>query len=362
MSSSVLNMTRKVRQRFVRDQGLIGVDLGARSIKLAQVERTGNSWKLIAAHVVPIRGTGDAVSEQSIEAGLIATNLESFSTRQSGFRGRRAACALSTHIVEPRVTEMPEAPPEELRQMILQDDQADNCELEFWTSPAITAPGKSQMLRVSTYSLPTSIGLRCAKDLRSAKLQCERIDALPFAMARAIQVIVSDDDQPVAAFDWGHQLPMISVSVNGIPKLTRILRTCSMQRISQAVQSGLGVNEFEAAQLLAAISDTPSANTGRVSEAVHRIIAPEIERVGIEIQKTLDFIHQQHIDLLPRKIWMFGGGGTIGGVSKVLTEQVGVLVRPWSMPADLVAPKLRTLRHQCLFGAAVGLSVPADNS
>jgi Tfp pilus assembly PilM family ATPase len=360
MSSSVLEIAQRVSQRFTPSHGLIGVDLGARSIKLAQVERCGSSWKLNAAHVIPYRGTSEPLSEHSIQTGLIADNLESFSAKQAGFRGVRAACALSTQLIEPLVTELPDASMPELRQMILQECDVDNNEVDFWINPATSGVGGAKTRRVSTYSLPSHIATRCAKDLLTAKLQCERIDSVSFALARAVNVTHPSDDTPIASFDWGYHMPMFSVSVNGVPKMTRILRNCALNRLSKAVQTGLGVNEFEAAQLLASV-DSAGSCEGNISSALQRLIRPEIQRVGAELQKTMTFLHNQHPALLPQRIWMFGGGATIGGVSKTLTYQVGVVTQPWSLPPDFITQRLRSLQHPSLFGVAIGLSLPATN-
>src|SRR5262245_7072187 len=100
-----------------RRLGWIGVDPGARAIKIAQVERVGSRVRLHRGVVVPRADI--AVAEETGVAAVApvpsADELLAAMTMRTGFSGRIAACVLPMHKGDLRCLTIPDGSPLERR-------------------------------------------------------------------------------------------------------------------------------------------------------------------------------------------------------------------------------------------------------
>ena len=103
-----------------RRLGWIGIDLGARAIKIAQVERVGSRMRLHRGVVVPRADI--AVAENTGVAAVApvpsAEELSAAMTMRTGFSGRVAACVLPMHKADLRCLTIPDGSPMERRSMV----------------------------------------------------------------------------------------------------------------------------------------------------------------------------------------------------------------------------------------------------
>ncbi len=349
-----------------RKAGLIGVDVGSRMIKLAQFTRTATTTKLTALRLVPVT-SGRELTADGIEAGGIGESLDGLAVRKLGFKGRRAACALPTSIAEPRSLQLPRASEDELRQMVeseLKVDSAtgDTAVVDFWSPDEVG--GEEEMNKVSALAVRQSVAARCAEDLLARRLQCEFLDGIPFAMARAVSFVDEARNEPVAALDWGHGSPLLTVSVNGEPRFTRVLRGCGFTSVEQAAQKALGTDWLQTARLLTAcgLSHDQTAHSHAAAVALRRTLTPEVDRLAEQIRRTISFLGVQHRAIQPKRLWVFGGGGTIGGIGEALSGRLNLDCQCWGLRPNQVGRRLGTLTHMSLFGVAAGLSLLMDQS
>lgn len=358
---SLSSIARRLNLRLTRHSGLIGVDIGSRVIKLAQMESCRAGWRLSAIRVVPLAYNRE-LTELAIEDGLIGDSLEAFDLSGSGLRGRRAACVLPTGIVEPHCQMLPQVDDSELRSMIVSDASENpdgDAVVDVW-SDRDGWDADAPMVRVSAYTLPGSVARRCAEDLMANRLHCEYLDGLPFAMARAVRLVDHDLSlETVAALDWGHSRPLLTILRNGVPAFTRVLRTCGTAAVERAVENALGTTPQESARLLSLTPVSEEQATGRLPELLGRVAGPEIDRLVDQLRRTMVFLSQQHPELVPARLWMMGGGATISGIDRHVSERLQMETSVWQLPVWQLAPSLRRLRQQPLFATAVGLSVPS---
>tara|TARA_R110002072_G_scaffold243821_2_gene403075 strand:- start:51295 stop:52398 length:1104 start_codon:yes stop_codon:yes gene_type:complete len=352
--------------RLRRKVGLIGVDVGSRVIKLAQFTRTSTTSKLTALRVVPV-GAGRSLTADLIETGGVGECLDGLSLRHVGFKGRSAACALPTSVAELRSLQLPNASDDELRQMVESEYQSscpvgDHPVVDLW-SPDDSGSAE-EMNRVSALAVRQSVAARCADDLLAHRLQCEFLDGVPFAMARAVNLVDDDRTQPVAALDWGHGSPLFTICVGGEPRFTRVLRGCGFADVERAAQKALGTDWLQTARLLSAcgISMSRAAHSHVAAETVRRAVNPEVGRLAEQIRRTVSYIDLQHRELVPQRLWIFGGGGTIGGIGEGLSKHLHFDCRPWQLRPSQIDRSLGTLTHMSLFGVAAGLSLLTDQS
>lgn len=358
MRLTASGVTRRLKSRLNGQRGLIGVDVGTRVIKLAQVERYRSTWRLADIRVVPL-AHNRKLSGLAIEEGLIGESLEGLKNGPSRFAGRHAACLLPTDISEPEAQMLPQASECEFRSMVQTDGQGSDADsvVDVW-SDRQAWDESTPLVRVSSLSVPEGAARQCAEDLLSHGLHCEFLDGLPFAMSRAVRLVDPDAElQTVAALDWGHSKPLLTVLRNGVPAFTRVLRTCGTEHIESAVEAALDATPYQTARLLSLTPIGAPESESRLSGVLNRLLSPQLERAISQIRRTLTFLGQEYPELVPARLWLLGGGATITGIDTYIAERLELETNVWQLPQWQLAPSLRQLKQQPLFASAVGLSV-----
>lgn len=357
MVALVPDFTAMSRPLFRRSQGLIGLDLGTRFVKAAQVRPGMGGMKLVAIHSVPIAGA-NPLSRSTISHGAIRNTVTGMRLRSCGFAGHRAVVGLANSLAEPRILELPVSDEADLAVMVEQELQSEGLvQSDFWLAdPADTSDG--EMLRVSAVAVAQETINRCSEDLARAGIECAVIDALPFALSRAVKFVdrTVDSGRPVAALDWGAGHPSFVILNDNGPVFTRSLRNCGLAAALNDVQEQLGIDELECAQLLTTVGIRRSGRImARIADRVGRSFADCLAALLDQLERTLAFVRQR--GMTPERIWMFGCGGTIAGMGEALTEQLRLDVRPWNPAADQLSRPVRNSGSLAAYGAAAGFSL-----
>lgn len=344
------------RPLFQRQSGLIGIDLGTRFIKAAQVRPATGGWKLTAVQSVPVQGAR-GLCDSTISHGVIRSSLSATPLRSTGFRGQRVVMGLPNSLAEPRCLELPHAVPDELAEMIDQELGDDSTkQTDFWTCETVRS-SEGEICRVSAVEASSAVINRSVEDLMRLGLDCEVVDVLPFALSRAVQFVDPSLPQgPVAALDWGAGHPSFVVVSEQGPMLIRSLRSCGLASALNQILEQLGIDELECAQLLTTCGvQSGGSVTSRIADRLGRILAASLDELLDQLHRTLEFAGQRGIH--PRHIWLFGAGGAVAGMDQALSSQLNLDVRSWQLAPEQVARPLASLPAHAVFGAAVGYSL-----
>lgn len=365
MNAVVSSLKQIVRAGSIRRHGLIGVDVGTRFVKCAQVKRRNDNWTLQAARLVMIP-PGRTLDEASIASGILGETLSGESLKAHGFKGPGCSCSFPTSVCEPRTIQLPSGTDEELCRMARQEpefsDSDSEIEVDVWPTHGGTDESTA-MTRVSAMSVPSSVATQCVNDLSTCDLNCEFLDGLPFAMTRAVELVDAESRQrPTAILDWGWKQPLLTISQAGTPSFSRVFRTCGLETLERNIRDEFGVEAFEATRLLQAFGMRESRNdaSAAISRQIQRLVEPAVARVIEQLQRTFLFLSQQHADLTPSCLWITGGGGAIGGVAEELSRRLDLNCRVWSLPRDRVSSRLGDIQSLSLFAVATGLSLLSE--
>jgi type IV pilus assembly protein PilM len=334
--------------------GWIGVDIGSSSVKLAQVQRRGDSWSLSRRWNLEHK-PGQTLTRDALATGALAEQYEDLRTTRRMFRGRRAGVVLPTSFVELRSLDLPSGPWQETRAILEQELAAESSaqqgpsEFDAWQSTSNGA-----MTKILAVSAQRDLTLRVANDLLSAGLDCSVVDAVPCALARAVAICDPlSQSETVAALDWGYSTALLTVIHEKRPVFCRVLRGGGLQTIMQPLTEKLGITEKECKQLLARFG-IPSETAGApAAKTAYQLMSHGLENVAQELRRTLDYAKRQ-FQLSPNRLWLFGGGGTLRNAAEFVTQHTQVPTAPWRLSQDTAhtadAP---------LYGVAAGLSVLA---
>jgi Tfp pilus assembly PilM family ATPase len=352
-----------------RSKGWIGIDMGSRAIKLAQVERVGAHFRLAGARVIR---RDPAASDKAPPGPALAwwSDVCHRETLREGFIGRRAACVLSASETDLRTVQVPEGAEAERRAMIASELDATHAGngnarvFDFWETHGRGSAGQSNLESVSVLSVAHDEAVEVAKGLSRSGFYCEALDGLPLALARAVQMASAvPSETPVAALDWGSTSATFCIVRDGCAVFTRHLRDCGFAALPAAVAEALSLPVDDAEQLLAThgLSDPVRRDDtlADIQEILTDISSEPLGAVVAQLDKTLSYPELHRSGLVPESIWLFGGGATVRNVSAVLSERIGVPIQTWTLPQTGAGDPIGPSPLLPLLGPAIALSALA---
>jgi Tfp pilus assembly PilM family ATPase len=364
-----------------RQRGWIGIDLGTQVVKLAQLVRVGG--RLRSTYTTLDRrasARGPAESENAADrpfwsGGEIRRALD----LHGGFRGRSVACTLPMSWTDLRPLTVPPGNESERRAMIAQElesvygENDKPREFDFWETDAATqgdpiAPDGVQVLSIARKRV-TELG----ESLSQAGLDCRVLDGLPCALARALTLArPGETNQPSAAIDWGVTNATFCIVQRGQTQFTRNLRDCGAGALVAQVGQTLGLTQLEGGQLLQRWGlPRPGTTAGpddEIQEVIASVVDGHLRRLLEELVKTLAYLRAQRPGLLPKQLWLFGGGATVKNAAAFLASKLEIPCEVWRLPGgDETGGGNSTDAGQSaggegIFGPAVALSALAWNS
>jgi Tfp pilus assembly PilM family ATPase len=340
-------------------RGWIGIDIGAVATKLAQVERTGDGLQLTAHWIIDNYG-GLPLTKDRLQSHGCLPFQSHLQEARSMFRGRRAAATLPLSMTELRSLELPAGSDDELRNMIHEEllaDSTDGAELCFDYLPAQTADSsEGDMGNFSVFAAEAGVATSAANSLCRAGLDCEVLDSLPCALARAIQLCEpAESEKSLAALDFGYSSAVLVVAKGGQLLFTRQLRGCGLQMLLKPLQDGLKLSAAEVQQLLGRYANPSAADSSplaSLAKTAHSMIAEPLTQVVAEVKRTLDFLDLQFRAIVPKKLILLGGGAMVPALPVAIADETQLPTRLWS----LAAANEESRPDEALFGVAAALS------
>ena len=213
--------------------GWIGVDVGTRAVKLAQVERAGGGWRLRRAAIIQRPGAWTNDDQLALEQPE-SSRLEIAAARQCDqFLGRNAVCLLSMNVCQLRGLSVPPGEDRE-RRAIIEDELAAEWEeqrvamhFEFWELDANPPDKGQEQHNVNILAVTRPWLAQVASDCRRAGLDCWGVDGVPLAMARAVTMTGElGGGRRALAVDWGYSNSTLCVVGDGRALYTRRANGC----------------------------------------------------------------------------------------------------------------------------------------
>lgn len=340
-----------------RKHGLIGIDFGAKVTKIAQLDRADGHLRWRRTTIARSReGGGVPCSGDEIRRAL---------ETHGGFRGRAAACVLSMSATDLRAIAVPPGSEAERRAMIAQELEsvygADDAAraFDFWEPDSTSAEsGAIASESVNVLSVAAARIQELIGTLASAGLECEVLDGMPCALARAMSMAASEIAGPAAAIDWGEANATVSIVEHGRPQFTRLLRDCGAGAMYAEIARSLGLDGDEAVEALTRFG-LPHAGhadpeNDEICEVLADILGAHVQRLLDELNRTFSFLRLQRQALLPKRAWLFGAGAAVRNIGPVLSDKLEIPCEIWR----LAAPRrdTQTDAGDEIFGPAAALS------
>lgn len=341
-----------------RRWGWIGIDIGTRAVKIAQIERPAGRWRLARALILH-DAHRNPLDELERPDDWLLPALRSRLTRQSGFRGHRGACVLSLSRTELRTLDLPDGSDGERRAMIAheletgEESAGSAASFDYWESPLPAGNRREGGGRaVQVVSVAADLADRAGETLHRCGLTCEVLDALPTALARVAAVGERHADGPLGILDWGHTTATFLVTHHRMPIFTRELRGCGLEPLLHALARGLNLTPDEIEEFLVRYGfpapSAPASPRSDLQRLAADLAAEPLRQLVDQLQKTLGYLRQQRTACVPTHIHLVGGGAAIANIAPLLSTRMRMPVDLWhiggadpsagTIPESLLAP------------------------
>lgn len=337
--------------------GHIGIDIGSHAIQIAQQilcrgqTRSSAQWQLPLA---PEHRPDDA-------SGLLAA-LQYLRSQwpelQTMFRGNRVALTLPMHLMPLRTLEIPTGTDAEMQTMIqeeLGDERRERSPFTFACWEAHSAVGG--LATMTAVAVDHEISQIVNSQLLACGLECCVLDCLPCVLARA----AAGEQQrlggeaaaaPYAILDFAGRTSQLYFCRDGQPHFCRTLSDCGLLAIHERLQTRLQLSTFESELLLSEVGLSETRTVSAATPTIGPLIAPTIDHLAEEVQRTLSYTSSQYADQFPERLWIFGAGAEIRELAPYLADQLAIEVQVWQPASAAVA----MTGHPAVFAAANSLS------
>ena len=393
-------------------RGPIGVDVGSRWIKAAQVSGAAGRVRLEAAALIPRAGTDAAPSPAEL------TQLADVLERQ-GFAGRRIVLSAPPQSLLTATVNLPPrgsgAPLEQIARMELA--RAHRCDpqqlsVAFWELPQAAGPGASGAIGATgapkasgasgagaTKQLESTGAMAVACSSEQANPLLDAFEAAGFdvvgldvswlALRRACAPLLGEagDTGVTGIIDLGARSARVIALKQGVIVYERLLGESGIDRLSESLRTRLQLDDEAIAYLLAEVGLATESNEGEAPatregdrrsnpspqkkdrrgqgsgepdlyKEPRRLIVEAVDALAEEVATSLAYVAQQHRNAEVSAVLLTGGGAGIRGIDARLSEDLQAKVRV-AGPGDLAQVSAGLIRHggNPAFTAALGLAM-----
>lgn len=304
-------------------QNMLGVDISSSAVKLLELSKSGNKYRVEAYTVEPL--PPNSVAEKNIADVDAVGEAIKRAVKRSGTRQRNAALAVAGSSVITKIIQMPaDLSEDELEtQIMVEADQyipysLDEVNLDFEVQgPSETSPEHMDVLLAASRSENVDVRV-VAADLGG--LTSKIIDVEAYAMENTFSLIAPQlpngaEGMTVAVFDVGATMTTLSV-LHDLKTIYTREAVFGGKQLTEEIQRRYGLSYEEAgmAKKQGGLPDTYTA------EVLH----PFKEAMTQQIRRSLQFFFSSSQFSSVDHIVLAGGSGSILDIDKMIEERLSI--------------------------------------
>lgn len=316
-----------------KNKAFVGVDLGSAAVKVVQVERGGDMWKVTRTGQAPVPTEavkdGVVVDPEAMGAAIKAA------LREGRISATSAVIAVAGGSVIVRTVRIPKMAEATLRKSIKFEagryvpSSIEDSYIEF----EILGDAPDGQMDVLIVASPREIVESRVAACEKAGLEVEVVDIEAFAMYRALVEANFDPGlmaETVALVDVGAGTTNVSVVSNGVFSMTRTIPQAG-KTLTDALKTFFKLEAADAEQGKAQLDLHALLNEGQVMENPPlRVLQPHVDELIREIRRSLNYYQSQQTESgQPNpvtKIILGGGGAKLNGLAPYFEHKLGLPV------------------------------------
>jgi len=327
--------------------------MGADTIKIAQVDKEKDSFKLVSAGMAktPLNGLS---SDSDKDLVAVAETIKKLK-KEAKIESQEVALSLHEMNVFTQVFDFPKMSEEELNQAIPWEAEnmipkpLSEVNLDWEIIPGVESPGgKVKILLVAS---PTELVKKYLRIIRLADLVPVSLETEFLAIARCLKPISERGN--FLAVNIGFSSTDIAVVRNNYLYTTRSLPSAG-ESISRSISAGLGLDLAVAEEYKKTYGLSPQLE-GKVAGAIEPILAVILN----EIKKAIRFYEEKEQESL-KLVVLSGGTCLLPGFSEYLAKALGIEVQiadPLSLMGAEEQTRLALRSSSPIFTVAFGLAM-----
>jgi len=329
-----------------KTRSVIGIDVGTRSIKVAQLLTSGDQSQIAALSMLPRTNEGDGIDTEEIR------RIKRILARQ-GFHGDEIVLAApekgllqGVFDVPPKVSGAPMVQIARMELSRIHNVAPDSFEMVCWKPPASGKPkSTTQTLAVGC---PHEAAEAYIDLFENAGFTVSALDVRIAAATRACQTLIVPPPALTSILDIGWEsTKLLLVSGNTII-YERSFRNKCLAKLRGQLCPTFDITEEAADQVISAIGFEADDETGEIDrasvEVIRRMLRKHFDMMLEELEASFDYAHYQHPGEGAKRLLLIGGGANISGLSNYFRNILGVEVRAIA-PRDILENGSETLTH-----------------
>lgn len=326
----------------------IGVDIGGRHIKAAQLRRSGNLWRIAALCRIPRIKPGKEIDQEEVRY------LHSVLRRQ-GFAGKSVVLAVPTDKLLTGIFEVPPrnsaAPIDQIVQTELSrlhKVPAAALELSYWDLPE--SAKSSAPAQVMAAGCAHGEANKLLDTFEQAGLHVAALDAHPCALPRACSTMLAPEPDITAVLDIGWAASGLSIICNGVVMYERMLSIAGVESLTEAVASRFGLDAEAINRVLTEVgfnsASQPNEADQQLFDHVTKVLKRHFSVMADGLKAPFAYASQQCAHGEVKRLLLVGGGAGIPGLDRFLDQTLETEVLT-VRPADLVECPSSLLTESC---------------
>lgn len=333
---------------------IFGLDIGSTSIKMAQLEKSGKQFRLVAAGLAatPLPGLNTTTNDDFVTVASALKKLH----QEAKLTTKKVVLSLPEAEIFTRIIEMPPMSESELVQAIPWEAEQyiprplSEVSLD-WRVISKGETGKEMgRMKIFLVAAPNAL---IEKYMKLMKLAGFEVVAAETEMIAAARALVTTDAPPTMILDLGAKTTDLGIVSKGQVVFTRSTPTAG-EALTRAIASSLALEVGQAEEYKRAYGLEAQQLEGKIKEA----LTPVFGLMLTEIKRALQSWREKEKEPLTRVV-LAGGTANLPQASAIMTSELGVEVQladPF-VQLSLGSQVSTALRgNSCLFATAVGLA------
>ncbi len=300
---------------------MVGLDIGSRTIKIVELVKEGDTFRLKASGVIGFQGTTPDKAADANELTALATVIKKLH-KEAGVSAKEVSIALPEAQVFTRTVKFPPLTDQEIASAVKWEAE------QYVPIPIAEAIVQHQIIErrenasppeviVLLVAAPKSLVEPYARVVQMAGLSVVGVETELIALSRSL----APQNQTVLLVDFGARSTDIAIVKNTQLSFTRTIPTAG-EAFTRAVAQGLGVELSQAEEYKRAYGLSGSQLEGKIKVALDPIFRVVVD----EMKKAIHFYQSEEKGEAPKSIILSGGTAGMPETISLLTRLMGIEV------------------------------------
>ena len=322
---------------FGNSKQVVGLDIGASSIKVVQLQQSKKGTELKTFGMLPL--APEVIVDGAIMDAEVVVDTIKQAVKEFKVKGKYAAISVAGHsvivkkiiVADMSRQELEGAIETEAQQYIPFDIEDVNVDFQILESDESLESGEMAILLVAVKKEKVEEHILLIKE---AKLDPIVVDVDAFALENAYELNYEvEPDLVVGLVDIGASTMNINILQDGVSSFVRDI-SIGGDQYTEAIQKEFNVS-FDVAERL---------KRGQLIEDISQddvlaIVNTVSDDIAVEIQRSFDFFRASTMDVAVDKLYLSGGCSLFGGIDRFFEEKLGVQVEIFNPFRNIKVPR-----------------------